>query len=425
MIARVAKHAGALIAGVVVGALVVLASGIAPGVPFGATPPSEVEAPEAETPQDAPPGSGSASEAGPSAQPAPGPTADGSLLLVWTVGGLPEGFAAGIGDVDGVQEVTEVVAGVLDLLQSRDSGGTVVEDLDPGWAVPLDAIAVDPVTFTGFVPTGQRPALQRLEPGTAILGETSAGLRGLDVGGQLTVAPGTSVTVVGVVDDASVGAAEVVLHRDDPLAEGMAPSYLLLRHGTDRPAVETAVRELSGDRPVRVRAVGETPYLRHGDAVLPQAIVKQRYGEFRYRPPAAGERSFETDQEWVDAHVVTREVPILGRVTCHRAAIASLTAVLEELDRRGLAHAVDPDGFAGCWNPRLISIGGGLSRHSWGIAVDVNAQGNPTGTGSGQHDAVVELFTEAGWGWGGTWLVPDPMHFELVDGPSLPIKARP
>lgn len=421
MIGRVAQHAGSLIAGVVIGALVVLASGIAPGVTSDESPaPSEVEASG-----DAPPGTGSTPGPDDPEEPAPVPTADESLLLVWTVGGLADDLAAMTDQVDGVREVTEVVAGRLDLLQSHDSSGTVMEDLDPGWAVPLDAIAVDPVTFTGFVPTGQRPALQRLEPGTAILGETSAELRGLGVGGQLTIAPGNSLTVVGVVDDASVGAAELVLHRDDPLAEAMVPSYLLLRHRTDRPMIETAVRELAGDRPVRVRAVGETPYLRHGDAVLPQAIVKQRYGEFAYRPPAAGERTFEIDQDWVAAHVVTREVPILGSVTCHRAAIESLAAVLEELDRRGLAHTVDPDGFAGCWHPRLISLDGGLSRHSWGIAVDVNAQGNSTGTGSGQHDALIELFTEAGWGWGGTWLVPDPMHFELVDGPSLPIKARP
>lgn len=414
MIARVVKHAGGLIAGVLIGAAVVLASGSAPA----ATPdpaPSAVE-----TPRDAP-----ASDPAPDEDPAPLPTADGSLLLVWTVGGLPEGFASAVDQIEDVRQVTEVVAERLDLVASSDSSGTVVDDPGEGWAIPLDAVAVDPVTFAGFVPTGQRPAFDRLQPGTAILGETSAELRGLDVGGQLTLAPGTSLTVVGVVDDASVGGAELVLHRDDPLAGRMAPSYLLLRHETDRSVVETAVRELAGDRPVRVRAVGETPYLRHGDAVLPQVIVKHRYGEFRYRPPGPGGRTFEIDEEWVAAHVVTRELPILGSVTCHRAAIDSLAAVLDELDRRGLAHAVDPDGFEGCWFPRLISIDGDLSRHSWGIAVDVNAKGNLTGTGSGQHGVLVELFTAAGWGWGGTWLVPDPMHFELVDGPTLPMKAQP
>jgi hypothetical protein len=134
---------------------------------------------------------------------------------------------------------------------------------------------------------------------------------------------------------------------------------------------------------------------------------------------------FEIDPTWVAERIVTREVPILGAVTCHEIAIESLGGILRALDQRGLAHTVDPADYEGCFNPRLISAGGDLSRHAWGIAVDLNAHGNPTGTGSGQHDALVELFTSAGWGWGGIWLVPDPMHFELVADPAGTIKVRP
>lgn len=418
MIGRVALSLSAAVTGMVIGAALVLASGGAPGATTTSPSPSPLESP-APTP-----GSDTASDPGPPDD-VQMPQTAGALLLAWTVAGLPDGFATAASEIQGVTQVTEVVAGRLNLTSSRDSTGTLVDRSEPGWAIPIDAIAVDPATFSTFVPTGQRPIIERLEPGTVILGETSATVRDLDVGGQLEIGADTNHTVVGILDDASIGAAEVVLHRSDGLAARMAPKYLLLRHDDQRPSVEAALREAAGDRPLRVRALGETPYLRHGDAVLPQAIVKLLYGEFQYRPPGAGERAFDVDPTWVSEHIVTRQVPILGTVTCHRIAIESIDAILTELDRLGLAHAVDPDGFAGCWNPRLIAEGGDLSRHAWGIAVDINAEGNPTGTGSGQHDAIVELFTRSGWGWGGSWLVPDPMHFELVTDPTDPIKIRP
>lgn len=427
MIGRLVMHASALVVGVIVGAGLVLATGVAPGATPGATP-EPTRQPSAPSTPDA------ARETGPSpvfdasssgVPASPMPRTAGAVLLAWTVGGLPDGFSTGTASIEGIRAVTEVAAGGLDLTASHDQVGTVVDQPGDGWAIPLDGIAIDPSTFSGFAPTGDRPVLERLEPGTVILGETSAALRRVQVGGRLTLGGDAARTVIGIVDDATVGAAEVVLHQADALARRMEPSYVLLRHEARRPTIETRLRQLADDRPLRVRAPGETPFLRHGDAVLPQAIVKERYGEFRYRPPASGARPFEVDPDWVDEHIVTRDVPILGVVTCHRAAIERLGALLAELERRGLGHTVDPEGYQGCWHPRLISVGGDPSRHSWGIAVDLNAAGNPTGTGSGQPEALVEAFTDDGWGWGGTWLVPDPMHFELVDDPSPPIKVRP
>lgn len=420
MIARVAMHGGALVVGVVIGAGLVLAAGSAPGATPEPTPSSTASM----SPAPDPDATGDPTSAGEGQAPSTAPRTDGAVLLAWTVGGLPDGFPKDTASIPDVGEVTEVVAGRVDLTGSHDANGEVVEKLEDGWSIPLDGIALDPSIYTAFVPTGQRPVVERLEPGTVLLGETSAALRRIEVGGRLILGDGAARTVVGIVDDATVGAAEIVLHRSDELAQGMEPSYVLLRHEARRPTIEAALRQLAGDRPIRVRGPGETPFLRHGDAVLPQSLVKARYGEFRYRPPADGTRQFEIDPAWVDEHVVTRDVPILGVVTCHRAAMDSLETILSDVDRRGLAHTIDPAGYQGCWHPRLISVGGDLSRHAWGVAVDLNAQGNPTGTGSGQPEDLVQVFTGAGWGWGGTWLVPDPMHFELVDEPSSPIKVR-
>ena len=65
----------------------------------------------------------------------------------------------------------------------------------------------------------------------------------------------------------------------------------------------------------------------------------------------------------------------------------------------------------GCYAPRRITrvnAGGAISRHTWGIAIDIN-------TKSTYHPRVIEIFNEWGFAWGGTWTSPDPMHFELRD----------
>lgn len=350
---------------------------------------------------------------------APVPRIETGVLLAWTSGGLPEGFADAVAGVEGVTAVTEVLGGSTDLVAARDAAGARLDDLRAGWAIPLDTIAIDPDGYARFVPKADLPAVQSLAPGTALLGSTSAELRGMDEGGVLRLAPDVEVTVVGVVDDATVGAAELVLHVDDAAAVGIVtPRYVLLVHDRDRSGLENRVRAVSGPGvAVRIRGPGETPFLRHGDAVLPQSIVKQRFGEFAYQPPASG-RAFTIDPDWVDENIVTAPVPLLGEVTCHRAAIRPLRAALDEVRGAGAAGAVDPEDFAGCWNPRLVSPEGGLSRHAWGIAVDLNQHGNPTGLGSAQDRRLVDALQRQGFGWGGTWLVPDPMHFELVGSPD-------
>ena len=121
---------------------------------------------------------------------------------------------------------------------------------------------------------------------------------------------------------------------------------------------------------VRFRAPGEAPLLRHGDAVLAQAVVKEQFGEFAYRH--VGGRDLDLDPAWERDHIVEVDLPLLGRLRCHRAIVGELRAALLELERANLGYVVTPEGVAGCFVPRLISPDGGLSRHAWGIAIDLN-----------------------------------------------------
>lgn len=355
-------------------------------------------------------------------EPVPLRSPDQRVLLVWTTGGLPDGLAGRVTGIPGVEAVTVVAGGRVDMAVSHDASGEVVDRYPDGWAVPLDALAIDPATYRTFVPTSERPALEGLRRGSALLGTTSSRLRRLDHGDTFTTLGGETLTVAGVVSDVAVGGAEVVVTRTDAARLGLTTDrFLLLRYTGDRAEIESAIRD-AVDVEVRVRGPGETPYLRHGDAVLPQALIKDRFGEFAYRPPESG-TGFRQDPRWAADHIVDADVPILGHVRCHRNVIAQLEGALGELRDRGLAHLIDVETYAGCHNPRLISPGGMPSRHAWGIAVDLNAGTNPTGLGSGQDRRLVETFARWGLTWGGFWLVPDPMHFEYV-APPRPDAAK-
>lgn len=134
-------------------------------------------------------------------------------------------------------------------------------------------------------------------------------------------------------------------------------------------------------------------------------------GTYRYQ--VAGGGRITPDPAWVAANIRTEVVPILGSVTCHEDLFPQLRAALLEVQQRGLADAIHPGEYAGCYYPRFIAGTTTLSNHSFGLALDLNVPGNQRGT-VGQIDRdVVAIFKTWGFAWGGDWKYTDPMHFEL------------
>jgi hypothetical protein len=338
------------------------------------------------------------------------------VILAWTSGGLPlqaPSRIAALADLD-----TTVVAGDrVDLAATHTVMGELVDRAPDGFAIPLEAIAIDPDTYTGFVinATDAR-LLAGLGPHDAALGATSATLRRLGPGARLTLTDGTELTVAGIVADESVGAAELVV-IPGAIADLVTPRYVLARaQAVGRAEIESALTAaIAADWPIRFRARGETPWMRQGDAVLPQSLVKARFGEFAYRT-VPGSRQLEQDPAWTAANIVTVDLPILGTVRCHRSIVEPLRAALTEAVEIGLAASVAEDGLLGCWNARLVSASetAGISRHAWGIAFDVNASANVRGSNGAQDPRLVDLLSRHGFTNGGTWLVPDAVHFEWV-----------
>jgi hypothetical protein len=337
-------------------------------------------------------------------------------MLVWTTGGLPPGFADGIAAVPGVTGLTVVRGDDLDLDGTESAAGSPVSEVRPGWFIPLDALAVDLATYGRVVPGGDVVVAALTTPDSAVLGATSAELRGIGIGGRLTVGGAHELTVTAVVPDAVVAAAEVVVSLETGATIGVTtPRSVLVRYTGARSDVERGITAHRDGRQVRFREGAETAYLRHGDAVLPQALIKQRFGEF-----AARHRDgtwLELDPAWVAANIVEVDLPVLGRTRCHALVVPMVEGALAELANAGLTSLVDPADFGGCYAPRLIGTGLGVSRHAWGVAIDVNVAANPLGGTSRQDPRLVAVMRHWGLAWGGEWLRPDPMHFEYLSPP--------
>ena len=146
--------------------------------------------------------------------------------------------------------------------------------------------------------------------------------------------------------------------------------------------------------------------------VLPTAMVKEMFGDFQIK-----ERDgtwITTEPSWREKNIQVKKMPILGNTRCHRLMWGPLEGALNQIVDEGLANTLSVEDFkksGGCYAPRRINrfdAGGSISRHAWGIAIDIN-------TKSSYHPRVVEIFNSWGFAWGGTWTTPDEMHFELRD----------
>jgi len=340
----------------------------------------------------------------------------GGPMLVWTPRRLPAGLAGRVARLPGVARVVAVVNGTAWLTASYSARGRPVTRPPRGMAVPVDVSGADPAGYAAVAAPGQRAAFARLGEGTALLGATSARLRRLGAGGSLRFGS-RRLRVAGVVPDAAVGFAEVFVTTAQAASLGIGvPRYLLIAvtAGGDARAVARRVRAVvPAGVPVRIRLPGRAAWLREGDAVLPPVLEKDYFGEFAaLRLP--GNR-LAADPAWQAARLRTERVPLLGVITCNKAMFGPLRAALRQLARRGLAHLVRPGEYGGCYAPRLIpgDPGPALSHHAWGTAIDLNVAANPLGARPRQDPRLVAIMARHGLTWGGRWLTPDGMHFEL------------
>jgi hypothetical protein len=107
---------------------------------------------------------------------------------------------------------------------------------------------------------------------------------------------------------------------------------------------------------------------------------------------------------------------IVDHITCHKLIAVSFTQVFAEIKNAGLQDKITT--FGGCFAFRSQRTGTKLSAHAWGIAIDLNPESNVQGTAGSIDAAIVSIFKQAGFTWGGDWKgrSRDPMHFQFCTG---------
>ena len=216
------------------------------------------------------------------------------------------------------------------------------------------------------------------------------------------------VVVGEIIPDSEIGWFEGVVNKDMGYKLGINRNIQAIIWGdkiTENHLIEI-YRNIDYKK-IRVTGRNSTP---NRNWVLPTALVKEMFGDFQIK-----ERDgtwITIDKNWKDENIETKRVPILGRITCHRLMWEPLVGVLNQIIEEGLESGLSREQFissGGCYAPRRISrfdSGGSISRHAWGIAIDIN-------TKTGYKPRIVEIFNDWGYAWGGTWTSPDAMHFEL------------
>ena len=341
--------------------------------------------------------------------------------LAWVPGGFDDPkFRQKMDRLAALDEAVVVAGDTLWLRKTKGADGRVVDEPKSPFAYPIDAFAVQAKDYAPFVAGSVRQRVVRaLSAGKAVLGEQSARLRRLGPGGTLTFRTG-SVRVGAVVPDDAVGWSEVLVNRELGRRLGITHErYLLAQPARDltRRAWKRLLLPFVGQDPLRVDVPGGTRFVRVASGVNPPILVKRAFGEFA-ATPQSNPAYLTIDPAWVEKHIVTTEVPLLGTITCNRKLIPMVRGALEDILASGLISEIKV--YSGCWASRTVSRSPTAppSTHAYGAAIDINAPQNPYGTKPTMNRDVVRIFESWGFNWGGDFLIPDGHHFEFRRFPA-------
>jgi D-alanyl-D-alanine carboxypeptidase len=308
--------------------------------------------------------------------------------------------------------------------------------LNPAWAYPVWAIALDPAAAAELVGPDIANALQRNE---FVLSTTAAAQRGASTETKLTLAGWDDPILIKqsavgaiVADERTLGA-ELLMSIET--AKSLAlnrPWRVMVWEGEPGSVARDAAST------VGTKYVSRSWTAPSVDEVLTIAALKQLLGEFAILrrnglDPSVAGTDVDSDPSWVQKNIVRANLPIIGPTNVHRKLVKPLKESLAEIEQAGLAPLIDvydTRRYGGSFNSRLIksqsgTSGRNLSRHSWGAAIDINPSTNRYGTTPTMDERVVDVFRRHGFAWGGTFPIADGMHFEFIGkpritGPKLP-----
>ena len=186
----------------------------------------------------------------------------------------------------------------------------------------------------------------RFATGRGVIGTSSAELRRLHVGDRFVFAKGRITGRARSCPDEVVAWREVMVSRDVGRPLGVRHDRFALLRMQGEPTEAQLARRIApslgpGYRP-RVRRPGQATFRRQGDSVWPPVLDETRVRGVPGLPGSHGARGYlRMHPSFVNQHLVSRTVPLLGRFTCNERVFPPLIAAMKELRNRGAGRG-DP-----------------------------------------------------------------------------------
>ena len=310
---------------------------------------------------------------------------------------------------------------------------TVVQSITRGYQVPMSTTVQDIDVVRNLL---SLQAADALIANTIVMGRSSAIIRGARIGDIVTLLDINDKPhefVIGnIAEDDLVGEADLLLspQQADTLGATMITRYTMIGF-TNATAVESAIRNagfIDGNK-YHIRKTWDAP---NPDATRGLAATKRIVGEFAYKVLKSGSVSLESGwaQKYISPRSAFNDIPI--KAACNVNVRAAMQGALSEVMRQGLGKYVDvnnTNAYGGCFYPRYNRLAGKLgylSRHSWGMALDMNTSTNVQGGVPHMDCRIVRIFRHWGFAWGGNFTPSDGMHFEYVGErrDNLPFPSR-
>lgn len=319
--------------------------------------------------------------------------------------GVTDGILQQVRTVPGVAAAAGVVLSQLEIEAPSGNTQITVAGVDPDEFRPL---APDLTAQARFVWEG----LHRSQ--TFIANEEYQILGGQPIQSIAAQGPGGRqvLQIGGVATNGAPSLAGAIMSRRQADRLGLgSPTMLIVGVSADAKAADVT-KALNGVLP---DVSFESMLPPSGRSFFTGTSAQQAIGSFTFTVNPDG--SINQDRKWINEHLASERMPIIGTVRCHKVMLPQLRAALEEIENSGLAHLLKPEQAGRCFQPRFVErdpVNHSLSKHAWGLAIDLNVYDNPEGSTPKMDSRIVAIFEKWGFRWGGRWTKPDGMHFELA-----------
>lgn len=296
--------------------------------------------------------------------------------------------------------------------------------LGNNWRIPM-ATMVAPTEFLRAV--GGDVLAEAASSGKVLMGERSAAIRGAKVGDVLTLRDikfrKREFVIGAIVPNDFVDYGDLFMTSESAVVLGDINISRITM--TNIPSAKVILAALASkgfviNSSLRLRTSWDR---QNPDGTLGTSTVKKLLGEFAFRP--AGGSNIEVETRWSMNNILWRHsfTDVGLRSSCHKVVATAIQKALTEIRQAGLAHKINlqnSNRYGGCFTGRYNRMAGTFgapSRHSYGMALDVNTSTNVQGAVPQMDCRVVRIFRKWGFAWGGNFWPADGMHFEYVGEP--------